>query len=435
MKSYLLQVILICTLSLSCSRGPTVDEIAESFVKLGLALGEHDADYVDAYHGPKEWRDEAKAQKKSLEEILLSANELRTTLFKKAPGSDEMDKLRYTHLTKMLAALIGRTEILLGRNLDFDEEAEVLYDAAPPAFPESHFQQIIAELDREIPGAGTVLERYETYRSAFIIPKEKLDTVFKAAIAECRRRTLQHIALPENESFNLEYVNNKSWSGYNWYQGNSRSLIQINTDLPIYIERAVDLGAHEGYPGHHLYNLLHEQHLLKERGWIEFSIFPLFAPTGLIAEGSGNYGIEVAFTPDERLRFEQEVLFPLAGLDPAGAVKYYRIQELVAKLSYAGNEAARRFLNKVIEREEAVRWLMDYSLMSQQRAEQRVKFIEQYRSYVINYNLGQDMVKRYIESRGGTSGNTEKRWTEFKRLLSMPLLPSDIAVKAEGFEE
>ncbi len=429
MKVHVVALVLI--LGLSCSRGPEVDDIAVSFVKLGLALGEHDADYVDAYHGPKEWRDEAKAQKKSLDGILQSAHELRTTLYKKAPGSDEMEKLRYDHLTKMLGALIARTEILLGRNLSFDEEAEALYDASVPVFPESHFQEVIAELDRELPGAGPVHERYEMYRQAFIIPKEKLDTVFKTAIAESRKRTLQHISLPDSESFDLEYVNNKSWSGYNWYQGNSRSLIQINTDLPIYIERAIDLGAHEGYPGHHVYNVLLEKNLLKDRGWIEFSIFPLFSPMGLIAEGSANYGIDVAFTLDERIQFERDVLFPLAGLDPTRVEQYHRIQELVGKLSYAGNEAARGFLNKITTREDAVRWLMNYSLMSQQRAEQRVKFIEQYRSYVINYNLGKDMVKGYIESRGGTSGNPKQRWTEFARLLSMPLLPSAIAPKAE----
>ena len=33
--------------------------IAEQYVKLVLALGQHDADYVDAYYGPPEWKEEA----------------------------------------------------------------------------------------------------------------------------------------------------------------------------------------------------------------------------------------------------------------------------------------------------------------------------------------------------------------------------------------
>ena len=60
------------------------------------------------------------------------------------------------------------------------------------------------------------------------------------------------------------------------------------------------------------------------------------------------------------------------------------------------------------------------------RAQQRVRFIDQYRSYVINYNLGKDLVRRWIESRGGTADHPDKRWEEFARLLSSPRLPSDL---------
>ncbi len=64
--------------------------------------------------------------------------------------------------------------------------------------------------------------------------------------------------------------------------------------------------------------------------------------------------------------------------------------------------------------------------MPPDRARQRVGFIEQYRSYVINYNLGKDMVKRYVESQGGTASNAAKRWQVFEQLLSSPRLPSGL---------
>ena len=79
--------------------------------------------------------------------------------------------------------------------------------------------------------------------------------VFQAAIRACRDRTRPVRRAAGGESFTVEYVTGKSWSGYNWYQGNYRSLIQVNTDLPIYIDRALDLACHEGYPGHHVYNV------------------------------------------------------------------------------------------------------------------------------------------------------------------------------------
>ncbi len=211
---------------------------------------------------------------------------------------------------------------------------------------------------------------------------------------------------------------------YNWYQGSATSLIQVNTDLPIYIDRAIDLAAHEGYPGHHVYNALLEEHLVRGRGWIEFSVYALFSPQSLIAEGTANFGIDVAFPGPERVAFERDHLFPLAGLDPARAEEYYATIALTDRLAYAGNEAARRFLDGKISREDAVTWLETYALQPRARAEQRVRFFEQYRSYVINYNLGKDLVRGYIEARGGTPDDPARRWTEFGALLSSPRLPS-----------
>src|SRR5437588_8060663 len=128
------------------------------------------------------------------------------------------------------------------------------------------------------------------------------------------------MTLPPGESFRVEYVTNKSWSGYNWYQGNFVSLIQVNTDLPIYIDRAIDLACHEGYPGHHVYNSLLEKNLVRDRGWVEFTVYPLFSPQSLIAEGTANFGREVAFlTKTARMKFEKEVLFPAAGIDASRA--------------------------------------------------------------------------------------------------------------------
>jgi hypothetical protein len=134
----------------------------------------------------------------------------------------------------------------------------------------------------------------------------------------------------------------------------------------------------------------------------------------------------MAFPSDERVDFEREVLFPAAGLDANMAGHYYAAHELFQKLGFAGNEAARGYLNGTITREEATDWLIRYALMSPDRARQRTRFFDQYRSYVINYNLGQDMVRHFVESRGGTADQPDKRWKIFEQLLSSPRLPSDL---------
>jgi len=407
----------------------SINPIAEEYVKLVLALGLHDADYVDAYLGPDEWKAEAEERALSVAQVGARAGELRAELVAVGPGSDELEELdaqRHRALVRMFESLVARTQMLSAEQLSFDEESMALYDAQAPTRGAGEFQAALDELDERLPGDGSLSDRLNEFKKDFIIPTDELDAVFRAAVDACRDKTLAKMELPADESFVIEYVTDKSWSGYNWYKGDYHSLIQVNTDLPIYIDRALDLACHEGYPGHHVYNLLIERELVDERGWAEFLVYPLFSPRSLIAEGSANFGIEVAFPGDERLRFEREELFPLAGLDPARAEEFYEIQELAAKLAYSGNEAARGYLDGTMSAEEAIEWMATYSLSSRARAEQRLRFVEQYRSYVINYNLGLDLVRSYIERNGGTADDPETRWQLFTDLLSKPYLPSDL---------
>jgi hypothetical protein len=412
---------------LSAAARGKMDSIAEAYVKLGLALGQHDAHYVDAYYGPAWWKDAAAREKKSLDTISAEAKQLREVLeTKMAPPAHWLSGLRHKSLIKQLTALEARVRIVKGERLQFDDESRLLYDAVAPTFSEAHFQEILNQLEAKLPGPGSLVQRYEKWQKPFAIPKAKLDGVFQLAIKECRARTLAQIKLPPNETFSVEYVTGKPWSGYNWYKGNYRSVIQVNTDLPVYIDRAIDLAAHEGYPGHHVYNVLLEKNLLRDRGWIEFSIYPLFSPQSLIAEGTANFGKDVVFTKAERIKFEKEVLFPAAAVDPARAEEYYAVQELVKKLAYARNEAARRLINGEINSDAAMAWLEKFALTDPARARQSVRFIERYHSYVINYNLGEDLVRNSIEKHGGTDADPGKRWQVFEQLLKAPHVPSQL---------
>ncbi|MEP1094655.1 MAG: hypothetical protein ABJG78_06065 [Cyclobacteriaceae bacterium] len=407
---------------------PTMDQLAESYVRLVLEIGQYDSDFVDAYYGPEEWKPtDEKLDSIPVDNFISQANELliQSELVIVSDFS-EMEKARLEMFKKQLVAVRTKVEMIGGATYDFDIEAKLLYDAEPPSFSASYFDSLLVNLETALPGIGDLPTRYKAFVDQFIISKDKLDAVFQTAIYEARKRTDTYFDLPEGENFVLEYVNDKSWSGYNYYQGKSQSLIQINTDFPIFIDRAIDLACHEGYPGHHVFNALLEQNLVDKKGWKEFSVYPLFSPQSLIAEGSGNYGIEVAFPGRERMTYEKEVLFPLAGLDSSKADQYYEIQGLMSKLNYAGNEAARGYLNGTISREMAASWIEKYLLYAPDRALQRTRFIDQYRSYVINYNLGKDLVSNYVERQGGTADQPEKRWALFKELLSNPNTASSI---------
>ena len=393
----------------------TLNYIAEAYVRLVLAVGKHDPGYVDAYIGPAGWQQEA--VQRPLAELQGEAAALDKAA-RALPLAAPAEAERQQFLQAQVASVLTYIRMLQGEKFSFDQESQALYDAVSPPLTPADLDQTLAELNGLVPGSGDLNTRLSVYQRTFEIPRDRLDDVFSAAIKEAQARTRMHIALPDNEHFHVAYVNNQVWSAYNWYKGNAYSLIEVNTDFPMFISRAIDLASHEGYPGHHVFNLLIEKELVQENGWMEYAVYPLYSPASFLAEGSANYGIDVVFPHAERMVFEKQVLFPLAGIEPSLAERYYQIQAVLQKLSYAGNMVAKHYLDGDIGQQEAIAMLMKYSLSDADRSAQRLRFIEKNRSYVINYNLGQDVVKAYVEGRAGT--DQQKRWEVLTDLLRRP---------------
>jgi hypothetical protein len=401
--------------------GDSLDQIARDYVALILEIGEHEDGYVDAYYGPPEWAAAAEADPRTLPQLIQGAAGLTGRLNAvTTAGGDPAVAQRKAYLLAHVSAAAARLRMLSGEKMSFANEAEALFGVRPELRPLSSYDPVLAEIDALLPGAGPLADRVTEFKSHYVIPKDRLQVVMDAAIGECRRRTARHIALPANENFTLAFVGDKPWSGYNYYQGDSRSKIEINADFPIYTERAIDLGCHEGYPGHHVYNALLEKTFVDDRGWVEMSVYPLFSPMSFVAEGSANYGIDLAFPGDEATDFEREVLFPLAGLDPATAEKKAQLQALTRRLARAEYTIADDYLAGRIDRDTAIEQLMEYSLADRAKATQRLRFIDTYRSYIINYGLGRDVVQAWVERQG------PNRWDAMETLLSSQILPADI---------
>ena len=415
--------VLLLLLTACTPAPPDMDELAREYLYLELSMGLHDPAHVDAYFGPEEIRTAAEETALTLDQILAASQDLATKLIAVNTGGDRLFEMRVASLIARLQALDARIAINKGESFSFDEESQLIFGTQAPDYDAAHFQAILDKVDALLPGEAPLSERVESFNNQFVIPIDKMDDVFTAAMDECRRRTLENMDLPEHESFTIEYVNDKPWTGYNWYQGNAQSLIQLNTDFPMYISKAVDLGCHEGYPGHHTFNALLEKNLVDDKGWLEVALYPLFSPQSVIAEGSGNYGIDLAFPGDERMQFEKDVLFPLAGLDAGQADLYYKVSALVAQLDFADNEAARDYLNGDMTRDEAVAWVQTYELEREDKSMQRTRFFDAYRSYVINYNHGKALVADYVERNGA---DADERWTRFEKMLSSPMLPADL---------
>jgi hypothetical protein len=437
MRFVLAALMMISTLQPAAATSPAstppsrtlLDPIAESYVHLSLEIGEQDPGYIDAYYGPEAWAQQAKRAQRPLPELRTIAESLRKQLAEVDETRLALLEIRRKRLlAAQLTAAITRIDMKTGQALDFEHEAEGLYALRPQLKPLTDYDPVLQRLQAVFPGEGPLWQRVDAFASTTAIPADKLQAVMHASIEECKRRTLQHIALPAEEKFSLELVTGQPWSGYNWYKGNATSLIQINTDLPVLMSRAVDLGCHEGYPGHHVLNMLLEQRLSKQRGWIEFTVYPLYSPMSLIAEGSANFGIELAFPGAEKQVFEHDVLYPLAGLDAALAARDAQLQQARSELAGARLTIARDYLDGRIDRAQAIELAQKYQLMSPQRAEQSIAFTDRYRSYVINYGLGLDLVRDYVDAAGTT---TQARWAAMERILSEPTLPADLLPATE----
>lgn len=186
----------------------------------------------------------------------------------------------------------------------------------------------------------------------------------------------------------------------------------------------IRLGCHEAYPGHHVLYSLYERNLAERRGWIEYTLFPLFSPMALIAEGAADYGPDLAFPGDERMAFERDTLLPLAGLDPSDVGVFDTILAEQAKLAPARMAIARDYLDGRIDRDRAIALTERYGIMTPQQAQQGIRFVDTYRSYVLNYFLGRAMVTKTV-ARAGT--DPAARWSAFETLIGEPTTPDDLA--------
>lgn len=398
--------------------------IVHDFLVTGLVHFHHDT-MTHLYIGDPAIMAEANQRNDSLEDVIRTMEALRQRLSQLPPASDPRAQQRRRDLHDRIIAFETRGNILLGHFPEsFDQETQRLFGVIAPHYEEDHFADLTAELEALVPGETPLAERLEAFREQFVIPPEKLETVISAAMAECRRLTLEHIDLPDNERVSLHIARNQPYVGFTYYKGDSHSEIHLNADIPVHIERAIELGCHEGYPGHHVHATLLERDIIKGLGWQEYSLVTLFGPIAVVAEGAASHTIDLVFSEQERFEFERDTLLPLAGLRSARLDDYYRYVKLVEALNFARNEAARRYLYDGANRAETIDWLVTYGLETRATASQRLDFIEAWRSYVVTYNTGRVRVRRYIEELAGD--NRERQWDVFETILTTPVLPADM---------
>ena len=424
MRAWLLSlvaVVLSGCASVAGSRDLNIDTLAQDYVRLALEIDAHESGYVDAYYGPDEWREAARRNPRERGALKAAADRIVADLASLASAGGGQGQRARVMMANASSARF-RLDMIDGKRVPFVEEAEALFALRPKLRPLSDFEGALARIEALLPGPGPLSERVGAFRAQYSVPDERLADVMQAAIAECRKRTAAFIPLPTGESFSMTLVNDKSWGAYNYYKGGNQSLIEINTDLPVSIGHVLVLGCHEGYPGHHVQGIFNERNY-RERGWAEYSVMPLYAPAAPLNEGGADFGVDLAFPGDERLKFEIEVLYPLAGLDPKMAPAFETLRRATSELDGALLRISQMQLDGEIDREQAITLAQKYRLASRDVAEQSLRFDAAYRSYVINYSVGEDLVRAYVDRHGG---DQKARWAAYVRIMSTPTLPADL---------
>src|SRR5450759_2802632 len=214
------------------------------------------------------------------------AHELRTEL-----PSAGLAEERVAFLAGQLRGLEVSGRKLAGTEIGYVDEVAAYSQVRPSRGDPERYADAHAALDRLLPGAGSLAERYPAYRTADEVPPERLRDCVLAISSALRDIVRREVGLPARETVEYEVVTDKPWSGFNYYRGNYSIRGAINADLPNRVSGLPALVAHETYPGHHTEHCRKDQRLAAVFGRLEHTIFLVNTPECLMAEGLADLGV------------------------------------------------------------------------------------------------------------------------------------------------
>lgn len=413
---------------------PHLDDLSRAYARLAFGIERHLEGIVDAWVGPAELREAAMVgPAPSGDDLVAQAEALRAAVEAADLPADRLD-----YLSAQVRALATLARAAAGETLPYREEVAALFDIAAERTPEAVYEEALAALDDALPGAGELAPRMIAWRDQFAMPLEAVGPAVERILAEVRRRAQAFAPLPEGEAVEIALVSDKPWSGYNWFLGNCRSRVEINTDLPVRANALVDLMCHEGYPGHHTEHALKELRLYQARGFGEHAIQLINTPECVISEGIATLAQSIVYAPGEAEAWQAEHVYAPLGIavDPERERQINDAQRVFRSLS--GNVALMVHEDGAGE-DEAVAYLMRYGLESEERARHRMRFITDplWRPYVFTYHVGRDLLGAWIEmpeDDAPVKNLFAHRQRRFARLLVEQVTPSRIAAELTDAE-
>lgn len=397
----------------------TLDALGTEYLTLSLEIERLFPGFVDAYMGPDSLKVRANSGPAPDPKALLDrARRLLTDV-----QISDYDDNRKEFLRAQITGIVTTCRKLAGEELDYLEEVQGSFDINVAPVPDADLDRALADLDLVLPGDGSIRDRMIAFRSQFVVDHKTAAHLIDVILAETRARTTRFVDLPADESVEVAFVSGQPWSGYNWYLGNGKSRVDINTDLPIHAHTLPRLIAHEAYPGRHTEHALKELTLYRGQGYGEQAIQLINTPECVISEGIAVLAEEIAFPGDEGWRWMADVLLPHASIRIDQDV-YRRVIEATRALQSVSANAALLLHKDGRSEREVVQYLTHYGLGAEAEAAKRFSFISNslWRGYIFTYSVGRQLVSAWLNGL-----DEEERLARFRRLLTEQITPSQLA--------
>jgi hypothetical protein len=219
--------------------------------------------------------------------------------------------------------------------------------------------------------------------------------VLRDLVGELRARTAELVELPQGEGLVVEEVRDEPWWAFNYYLGGLRSRVVVNLDVPTTCDDAVELAAHEMYPGHHTEHAVKEQRLIRDRGRLEESIQLVPTPAALVSEGTAETGPSIVLVGDLSSRLAE--ILRGHGLD-FDYEQARAVREARRPLRRLGLDAALMIHEDGTTVEEAEAHVRRWGLVTSEQAAHSVGFVVDpiWRAYVINYSAGRELCHAWV---------------------------------------
>jgi hypothetical protein len=317
-------------------------------------------------------------------------------------------------LGAQLVGLEAACRWFTGEQIPFVELMRRCHQIHAELVPEEEFAAAHARLDEELPGDGSLHERYVAWRESQLVPAELVAPGLETLAAELRERTDALVGLPDGDQVDFVLETDKPWGGFCDYLGDLRTRISINVDLPIPAYRLFELVTHEVYPGHHSEHICKEP-LIRKEGRLELAIALFTTPWSVVAEGIACLAHE-ALLGDEADRVGAEILTPL-GID-YDAETAAIVRATWETLSSVGPNVVQMLAEELITRDEVRPYARRWLIGPDEVIDKGVALLDEaWPAYALCYPAGLTLARRFV------AGDPER----FRRLLREALTPDDLA--------